>query len=260
MNILKVQNYKIGFNQYYKLIKRRQIWPVKEINLTIKEKEILAIVGASGSGKSLLAHGIMGILPNNSIQKGQIYFKDKPLDKNNRKEVIGSKIKFIPQSVRNLDPTRKVGKQLEETLNLDDKDKKSYVINLLKSLSLDEKVYDLYPHQLSGGMVRRILVATCYGDNTELIIADEPTPGIHPEVLEEMMNEFKEFKEKGNSILFITHDMKMAMKIADRVAFFWDGRIIDVNTTEEILNEDLSSSFALKLWKAQASNKFWEVV
>lgn len=256
--LLEIRNLSISFVQYEKGFRQRKIMPVKDLNLSIKRGEIVAIVGASGSGKSLLAHCILGVLPSNAKVEGEMFYDEKPLTPCMIEKIRGKKIRFIPQSVQHLDPTRKVGKQLEKCFSRPTREK---ICTLLKSFSLSEEVYDYYPHELSGGMLRRVLFANCTGEKAELIIADEPTPGIHPYALKEILQQLLSFKEEGKSIVFITHDMKSAMEIADRISVFKDGRVVGTASVEEIesLDERLDE-YILKLWKAQPSNCFMEVI
>lgn len=256
--ILEISNLSISFIQYEKGFHQREITPVKGLNLTVEFNEILAIVGASGSGKSLLAHAILGILPTNSKVSGKILYNNEIVTAKRIQELRGKEIRFIPQSVQYLNPTRKIGKQLEECFEIPTKEK---ILSLLKEFSLEEKVFDYYPYELSGGMLRRVLFATCRGKGANLIIADEPTPGIHPKALQEILEQFISFRRQGISVVFITHDMKSAMQIADRIAIFKDGEVIGTYTPKKIKEmKDCVDSYTKKLWETQPSNKFLEVI
>lgn len=256
--LLEIKSLSISFKQYQQNTKQNFITPVKDLNIDIKKSEIIAIVGASGSGKSLLAHAILGVLPSNSKVEGFIKYKEKILGISDIEKLRGNQIRYIPQSVKYLDPTMKVGKQLK--INLKNKTKEE-IIEILEKFSLSKEIYDYYPHQLSGGMLRRILFSTCLTEKTELIIADEPTPGVNPEILEELLESFLDLKKRGISVIFITHDMKAALKVADRVATFKDGRVIDVSYPKDILNNtDNLNKYVRKLWNSQPSNKFLEEI
>ena len=235
--IIEILNLSISFMQYNRGFTQKEITPVKDLSLTVKQNEILAIVGASGSGKSLLAHAILGILPTNSKINGKILYNGKILT---------------------TEKIRKIGKQLEECFEVPTKEN---MLNLLREFSLNDKVFDYYPHELSGGMLRRVLFATCHGKGTNLIIADEPTPGIHPKALQEILDQFINFKKQGISIVFITHDMKSAMQVADRVAIFKDGKVVGTYTPSEIKELQASvDSYTKKLWETQPSNEFLEAI
>lgn len=253
--LLEISNLSIGFIQYYEGTKQRIIEPVSDLNLEVNEGEIVAIVGASGSGKSLLAHAVLDVLPGNAIVDYEMKYKGKRIDARDLRKLRGKQIRFIPQSVQYLDPTRTIANQI----NICKKLTRSEVVELLNLFSLKENVCDLYPYELSGGMLRRVLFATCYGEDTELIIADEPTPGIHPSALEEILNQFRLFKSKGISIIFITHDMPSEMEVADKIAVFKDGKVVSVQKPEDILSKKKIDAYTEHLWAAQPINDFMEV-
>lgn len=256
--LLQIEKLSISFTQYYSGWKQRNIQPVRDLSLNIKEGEILGIVGGSGSGKSLLAHAILGLLPTNAILKGNMYYKNEQLTPAKITALRGKEFGYIPQSLQYLDPTRKVGKNLNQIYGIKTKQER---IKQLKQLGLAEEVYDYYPHQLSGGMLRRILFATGVGAVPKLVIADEPTPGIHPDALEEIVDQINQLKKRGCSVIFITHDMKTAMKLSDRIAVFKEGTVVDCATPDAINSFDnILSDYTKKLWNAQPSNEFWEVI
>lgn len=256
--ILKVKDLSVSFTQYSKGLNEVIINPVKSLNIEINSGEILAIVGASGSGKSLLAHAIMGILPPNSTVHGTILYKNEILDEKRLKAFRGNEIGFIPQSVNYLDPSMKAKHQVQ--INLP-KDKKKIQQELLfQKYGLEKSDGDLYPYQLSGGMLRRVLFATSIRENVKLIIADEPTPGIHPEVLNVILGQLKEIANKGVAIMFITHDIFSAIKIADNIAIFKDGENIETAPSSfyEGNGDKLKQEYSKKLWRSLPQNDFIE--
>lgn len=255
--LLEISNLSIGFIQYYENTKQRIIHPVLNLNLDIYPAEIVAIVGASGSGKSLLAHAVLDVLPVNSIVNYKMKYKGEKIESKDLRKLRGKQFRFIPQSVQFLDPTRTVGRQIQICKEDMTREEAECCLELF---SLDKSVYDDYPHELSGGMLRRVLFATCYGKDTELIIADEPTPGIHPEALEEILNQLRVFKNQGISVIFITHDMESALEVADRVAVFKDGKVVSVHTPAEILENKNLDEYTKRLWDAQPVNEFMEAI
>lgn len=255
-NILKVNNLSVSFTQYSKGLNQIILNPVKSLNIEINAGEIVAIVGASGSGKSLLAHAIMGILPPNAEVKGEIKYKDDILDKKRIHSLRGKEISFIPQSVNYLDPSMKVKHQVR--LNLPRKNRAVIQEQLFKKYGLKKSDGDLYPFQLSGGMLRRVLFATSIREGVKLIIADEPTPGIHPEALEIMLTQLRELANSGVAIMFITHDIMSAIKIADRITIFKDGKNVETSPANFYTNkgEQLKTEYARKLWNNLPQNEF----
>ncbi len=255
-NILKVKDLSISFTQYSKGLNEIVLTPVKSLSIEINEGEILAVVGASGSGKSLLAHSIMGILPNNATVNGEIIYKDEILDKKRIRSLRGKEISFIPQSVNYLDPSMKAKNQVR--LNLPKKNKKLIQEELFKKYGLEKSDGELYPLHLSGGMLRRLLFATSIRDGVKLIIADEPTPGIHQEILDVMLNQLRSIADSGVAIMFITHDIMSAVKIADNITIFNDG--VNVETSPSSFysgkGEKLSTNYAKELWRKLPQNEF----
>lgn len=259
-NLLEVENLSVSFTQYASGSKRRTIEVIHDISLSVKSGEILAVIGASGSGKSLLAHAIMGILPINAKTGGTIKYKGNTLDDKLKAELRGKEIALIPQSVSYLDPLLNVKNQISSPLEKQSrKEKQAFVSKLLKKFQLEKKVSEQYPFELSGGMARRVLISTAISSGAKLIIADEPTPGMHESVVEETLNAFKSMAENGAGVLMITHDIDLAFTIADRVAVFCDGRVVSIEETENFVShpERLKSAYSRALWHALPQNGFY---
>ena len=250
--LLSIKNLNISFEQYTSFFKKRIVYVVHDLDLEVRDGEILAIFGASGSGKSLLAHAILGLLPYNSLQSGEIIYKGRELSRQRLDKLYGREISFIPQTVNSLNPLLKVGKQSSYTA------KKTDIEKVYQDFGLDKEVMNLYPHQLSGGMLRRVLVSDSILSGSNLIIADEPTPGMDKKSTETIINYFKSIKKEGKSALVITHDIEMAMQCADRIAFFYDGTIIelaDINQLDEG-GSGLTHPYSKALFKALPENGF----
>ncbi len=260
--LLEVENLSVSFIQYSNGMgsERRSIEVIHDISLSVKSGEILAVIGASGSGKSLLAHAIMGILPVNAKTGGSIKYKGQLLDEKIKAELRGKEMALIPQSVSYLDPLLSVKNQIASPLEKQKKkEKQAFVSNLLKRFQLEKKVSEQYPFELSGGMARRVLISTAITSGAKLIIADEPTPGMHESVVEETLQSFKSMAENGAGILMITHDIDLAFTIADRVAVFCDGRVVSIEETENFVShpDRLKSAYSRALWHALPQNGFY---
>lgn len=253
MNILEIKNLNISFYQYQKGLKRRRLDVVRDLDLELKQGEIMAIFGASGSGKSLLAHAILGLLPYNGFYEGEVYYKGKKLDEELLQKVRGREIFFIPQTINSLNPLLKTGKQARMTLKRSDYKRQEEVY---ESFGLEKGVNRMYPFELSGGMARRVLVADAMLSSAELIIADEPTPGMDKKATDEIISYFKELKASGKTSLIISHDINMALAVADRIAVFYDGRIIEVSPVEAFKNGGsmLKNPYSRMLIKALPEN------
>lgn len=254
-HILEISDLTVAFRQYEKGTAQTDLQVISKLNVSVHKGEIVAVVGSSGSGKSLLAHAILGILPYNARVGGQIYFQDEVLTQKKQKEVRGREIALVPQSVNYLDPLMKVGKQVR------DGDKSPGAIQKMKRLfgkyGLKEDVQQLYPFECSGGMSRRVLLSTALMGNPKLIIADEPTPGMELALAKKAMEDFRHYADEGNGVLLITHDIELALEVADRIAVFYAG-----TTVEEALVGDFASEETLRhpytkaLWRAMPRNGF----
>ena len=255
--ILSVKNLEISFSQYTKGLKRIDSKAINNLDIDLYKGEILAVVGSSGSGKSLLAHFILGILPSNAITKGDIIYKNNILDEKRKEKLRGKEIVFIPQSVNYLDPLMKVGKQVE--ISIKDKKKGNNIVkNIFKKYNLEEKVEKYYPFQLSGGMARKVLLSSALVSDCEVIIADEPTPGLDENSLNEVLKDFRELADSGCALLVITHDISAALKIADRVAIFYGGTTLEIAKSEDFKNggKNLRHPYTKALFDALPNNDF----
>lgn len=203
---------------------------VNDLSIKAYPGEILTIVGSSGSGKSILAHAILGLLPNNASVRGELYYNGKLVDYEYLKVLRGGEIGFIPQSISYLDPLSKVGKQVRNYSNKTEVVKKQRKV--FKDFDLCENSEKLYPFQLSGGMARRALISTAVMEDSQIIIADEPTPGLDIESSSKTMGYFKNFASKGKAVILITHDIDLAINYSDKVAVFYGGQIIELTKAD----------------------------
>lgn len=257
--LLEVNNLSISFTQYVQGLNRHDNKVITDLTIDIGEQEIVAILGSSGSGKSLLAHSILGILPYNSHVTGEIKYKGKVLDQELKEELRGKEICLIPQSVNFLDPLMKVSQQAigECENDAEYKEKQIRQREVFEKYGLDESVDNLYPFELSGGMARKVLLSTALLDDPNLLIADEPTPGLDVKSVEETIKDIKALKDEGKGVLLITHDIKVALEIADRIGIFYSGYVIEINKTENFKDSDkLLHPYTKALMEALPINGF----
>lgn len=254
--ILSVKNLSISFSQYTQGLKQKVITPVSSLDFEIKRGEVHAIIGASGSGKSLLAHAILGILPSNAICSGTIDYMGQPLTEKRKEELRGKEIAFIPQSVNYLDPLMRVGKQIR--LGLPKKEAKETEAKLLKRYGLEPSDGRRYPFELSGGMLRRVLFATSVKKDIKLVVADEPTPGIHPQALSSILNQLRCYADDGAAVILITHDIVSALTISDCVTVLRDGEAIETVDAKNFRGsgELLKHPYTKALWRCLPTNEF----
>jgi ABC-type dipeptide/oligopeptide/nickel transport system ATPase component len=233
-SILEVKDLEIYFPQ-------NQFTAVKGISFDIKEGEIVALVGESGSGKSLTASSIIGLLPHTADLKGQIIYKNKNLYPDYPRELRGKEISLIPQdTLSSLNPVFKVGEQVYEALdiwqkNLSKTEKKNKVLETFSMTGISdvERCYHAYPHEISGGMRQRAMIAMAIMNEPEILIADEATTALDVTVQALIIKLLKDLKK---TILFITHDLGVVAEIADRVIVMRRGEIVE--------NRDVFSLFS----------------
>jgi len=255
--ILSVKDLGISFSQYTKGLRRRELEVITNLDIDLYEGEILAVVGSSGSGKSLLAHAILGILPDNATTEGNIIYKGKSLTLKDKEKLRGREIVFIPQSVNFLDPLMKVSKQVKISIENKEKANKRqrYIFN---KYGLDKKVDNLYPFELSGGMARKVLLSTALVSDCKVIIADEPTPGLDEKSLNEALKDFRNIADSGCAILMITHDIEAALKIADKIAVFYAGTTLEIANVNDFKGDgkNLRHPYSKALFNALPQNGF----
>ena len=255
--ILSVKDLGISFSQYTKGLRRRDLQVITNLDIDLYEGEILAVVGSSGSGKSFLAHAILGILPDNATTEGHIIYKGKKLTSKEKENLRGNEIAFIPQSVNFLDPLMKVSKQVKISIdNKEEANKRQRKI--FNKYKLDKKVDNFYPFELSGGMARKVLLSTALVSDCKVIIADEPTPGLDEESLNEALKDFRSIADSGCAILMITHDIEAALKIADKIAIFYAGTTLEVANVSDFKGDgnDLRHPYSKALFNALPQNGF----
>lgn len=258
--LLEVEKLSISFSQYFKGLQQRELKVLSDLTMDVGDHEILAVLGSSGSGKSLLAHAILGILPTNAKVSGSIRYKGKEMDDELKQELRGNKISFIPQSVNNLNPLMKVKEQAIGYI--EDEDKKEEVLKkqreIFNQYDLSEEVDEMYPFQLSGGMARKVLISTALLNDPEIIIADEPTPGLDEQAVEETINNLIELKERGIGMILITHDIYTAIKTSDRIAILYLGYVIEITDTKNFSGngEKLLHPYTRSLYRALPETEF----
>lgn len=257
-HILEIENLSITFTQYERGMHRIDLPVISNLNVSVHENEIVAVVGSSGSGKSLLAHAVLGLLPGNAKVNGDIYFDGELLSQKRIRELRGKEMALVPQSVNYLDPLMKVGKQVRNGKK--DEGTWKRLKKLFDSYGLKEETEGRYPFECSGGMSRRVLLATALMGEPKLIIADEPTPGLQLELAKKAMQDFRKFADQGNGVLLITHDIELALEVADRIAVFYAGTTVEEAKVEDFQREEtLRHPYTKALWKAMPRNGFQSI-
>ncbi|MCI1881104.1 MAG: ABC transporter ATP-binding protein [Sporolactobacillus sp.] len=242
-SILTIKNLSIGFPQSY-----GQTPVVDNINFTIEKGQTVCIVGESGCGKSLTSLAIMGLLPHGGqIMNGEIDYKDEDISHKSQKElskIRGKEISMIFQEpMTALNPLHPIGHQIAEVRRIHEREGrlegKRQAIEMLKMVGIPspEKRYNQYPHELSGGMRQRVMIAMALICHPNLLVADEPTTAldvtIQAQILELMQRLKKQFRM---ALLLITHDLGVVSETADQVVVMYAGQVVEYGQTVEILN------------------------
>lgn len=222
---------------------------VDDIDLSLKESETLAIIGESGSGKSVLGLAVLGLLPANCKVSGFVRYRGVDLltlSENELEKVRGSKIAWVPQNPSGaMNPSLTIGTQIGEPIYLHvekNRDKiRKKVLNLLSFIRITppEERIDSYPYSFSGGMLQRSLVAMGIAGLPELLIADEPTKGIDILNRQAVSSLFEIVRKKGITLLVITHDLRFARKLADRIAVMYAGEILEIREKKNFFTNPL---------------------
>lgn len=253
--ILTVENLSVTFSRYGRRLSRVELTPVRRACLTVERGQVAAVVGESGAGKSLLAHAVLHILPRNARMGGSLLFDGAPLTPSRARALRGGEMALIPQGVTWLDPMMKVGAQLRQGRN--DGETRARCRAALARYGLGPETEELYPFQLSGGMARRVLIASAVMGEPRLIVADEPTPGLDVRAAGRILGHFRELAEQGAGVLFITHDLELALTVADKIVVFFQGETVEeVPAARFLAGEGLTHPYTRALRQAMPENDF----
>lgn len=257
--MLKISNLSIAFTQYDQGLRRKRLTVITDLDLSVAAGELVAVVGASGSGKSLLAHALLGILPDNADLSGSLEFQGAPLTPARCRALRGKAIALIPQSVGYLDPLMGVGRQVQRVAQLSGlppEAARTTVDRTFARYELPLATQQRYPFQLSGGMARRVLVSTAVVTQADLVIADEPTPGLHPDIVTETLTHLRQLAQGGRGVILITHDIQAALSVADRVAVFYAGTTVEIAAVQDFAAGNLRHPYTQALWRSLPQNDF----
>ena len=241
MSLLEVSNLRISLRTHDDAVRA-----VRGVSFSLEPKETLAIVGESGSGKSMTVKGIMKLLPKTGrIESGKIVLDGRDITRcseRRMRRLNGSEISMIFQDpMTSLNPTMTVGKQIMEVLREHEKMSrpamKARTLELLGlvGISYPEKRFSQYPHQLSGGMRQRVVIAMALACNPKVLVADEPTTALDVTIQAQILDLMKSLQSRiSTSIILITHNLGVVANIADKVAVMYGGKIVESGTVEEI--------------------------
>lgn len=241
-NLVEVKNLEVSFFTYAGEVKA-----VRGISYNLKPGEVMGIVGESGSGKSVSSYGLMGIIPEpGKVIGGQILFEGRDVTAMSEKELLkirGKDISMIFQDpMTSLNPLFTIGNQIEESLrkhtSLDKDQRQKRMVELLTLVGINqpEKRLKQYPHEFSGGMRQRVMIAMSLCLDPDILIADEPTTALDVTVQAQILDLLREMQDRvGASIIMITHDLGVVAEVSDKVAVMYAGRKVEEGSVEQIL-------------------------
>ena len=240
--VLTVEDLVVKFN-----LRGQVLTAVRGISLELYKGESLAIVGESGSGKSVFTKTFMGLLDNNGwIDNGHIYYHDYDLTTFKKEKdwtkIRGQRIAMVFQDpMTSLNPLKTVGKQIQEAFTLHNKvskaEAKARTLELLADVGIPEpeKRYKQYPHEFSGGMRQRVVIAIAMACVPEILICDEPTTALDVTIQAQILDLLKKLQAKyGLTVIYITHDLGVVANVADRIAVMYAGDIVEIGTCDEV--------------------------
>lgn len=241
MTILEIKNLNLSFCS-----NDREYQALHDVNLTLKRGEMLAIVGESGCGKSITAMSILRLLASNAkITSGEIYYNGKnllSLPEKEMQKIRGKEIALVPQDpMTSLNPLYTIGSQLKEVIKLhqnsSNEEAEKIAIEVLEQVKIPNAKERLkaYPHEFSGGMRQRVIIAMAIACKSKIIIADEPTTALDVTVQAQIMNLLKEIqKDLGTSFIFISHDFGLVYEAADSTAVMYAGHVVENSSSSEL--------------------------
>jgi peptide/nickel transport system ATP-binding protein len=222
---------------------------LRDVSLEVKAGEVMALVGESGAGKSTIAKAVLGILPAGiKVTSGSILFEGSDLlalPQARLRDLLGVRIALIPQDpLTSLNPARRIGDQLTDGLRLrsgmDRKQADARALQLLDDVHIREPelVMKRYPHELSGGMRQRVLIAQAFSLKPHVIIADEPTTALDVTVQKQVLRLIREMQRaRGTTLLFVTHDLGVVAQISDRMTVLYGGKVLEQGMTAEVMRQ-----------------------
>lgn len=242
--LLEIKDLRVNFYTYRGVVKA-----LNGVNLKIYQGEFFGLVGETGCGKSVTASGVLNLVQNpGKIERGEIIFKGKDLLKMSKEEIRekirGKEITMIMQyPVSALNPVMNNGDQIAEGLiankDMSEREAKKRVIELLREVNIHEpeKIVRQYPHQLSGGMAQRVMIAMMLSTEPSLLIADEPTTALDVSIQAQVLSLLKDLISKHKAtVLLITHDLSVVAETCDRVGVMYAGDMVEVGEVDQIIN------------------------
>ncbi|WP_404377136.1 ATP-binding cassette domain-containing protein [Vreelandella aquamarina] len=258
--MLNIDRLTLQLPHYPRWWRREWATCIESLSLHLQPGEVHAVVGASGAGKSLLAYAIMGLLPQAARVEGALQFQGEDLTPDRQRQLRGHQLALIPQSLSALDPLARSHHQVcwaAQRAGFNRPAARQRATELLSGYRLSHAASH-YPHELSGGMARRVLIAMAQAGNAHLIIADEPSVGLDPKQRDRVLAALKAIALEGKAVMLITHDLRHALSIADKVTVMHQGQALETAPAHAFQGQgaQLASGYARALWQALPDNGF----
>jgi peptide/nickel transport system ATP-binding protein len=243
--VLKVENLTMNYKT-----KAGEVSAVDNVSFEMKRGEALGLVGESGCGKTSIASTLLKLLPDNAVIKsGHIYLNGRdlvPLKENEMRKVRWKTISMVFQAAMNaLNPVYKVGDQIIEALETHrvvktNEEARRRIVELFELVGLEPRMLDRYPHEYSGGMRQRAVIAMALACYPDLIVADEPTTALDVIVQDKLLREMTELQDRlGMSMIYISHDIAVIAEVSDKIGVMYAGRLVEMGTSEQIFKHPL---------------------
>lgn len=254
--MLALDDVSIAFRRYRGILRQEETPRLSGVTLSVGPGEVVAVIGPSGAGKSLLVHAVLGILPPNAVLRGRMRFRGHTLDARSLAALRGREIALLPQQIGHLDPLARAGAQIRWAARRAGVAPR--LAERLAAFDLPPATARLYPHQLSGGMARRVMMAVASAGGAGLIVADEPTAGLDEANGAIVLDHLRAHADRGGAALVVSHDLALALPRCDRVAILDGGRIRAVEPAAAFAGagDALAAPEARALWRALPQNAF----
>ena len=254
--LLDVNELSVVFRRYCGLFDQQEVTRLDRISFTLEPGQVMAVIGSSGAGKSLLALALLGLLPRNARQTGRILFRGRRMDAAGLARLRGREIGLVPQQISHLDPLARAGTQIGRAASRAAVSPR--IAERLGSVGLDESAARLFPHQLSGGMARRVMICAAETGGAPVLIADEPTAGLDAANREVVLTRLRDHADRGGAVIVISHDLVSVLPLVDRVLLLEDGAMRGEEPAARFSSIGAAglSDYAAALWRALPQNGF----
>ncbi|MCB1978849.1 MAG: ABC transporter ATP-binding protein [Burkholderiaceae bacterium] len=249
--MLEIDKLSVGFVRYAGWFRRTFSESLRDVSLSARPGEVVALVGASGAGKSLLAHGVLGILPPTARVTGAMRWQGEPLTAARQRQLRGRSVALVPQALTYLDPSARARRQVAWAAQAAGKSSgASLAVEELARCGLGAVAQRHYPHELSGGMARRVLTAMATVAQAQLLIADEPTTGLDAQASRQSLQYLRGLADQGRTVLVISHDLAALTAIANRFVVLDAGRCVESVEADDFMAGRVREAYTRNLRRA----------